>query len=79
MSNGTLVPFQATQGSSPIAQLPVPGQEPGVIDAEFRDDTEPPPITDESAIEQVEQASGGLTSLLLLGAVGFGLYLAFRK
>lgn len=79
MSNGKLTPFRAPQ-EAPIAQLPVPGQEPQTIDAQFRDDEEDlPPITDESVVDQAEQASGGLTSLLLLGALGFGLYLAFRK
>lgn len=79
MSNGKLTPFRAPQ-ESPIAQLPVPGQEPQSITANYRDDQgDPAPITDESVVAEAENASGGITSILLLGAVGFGLYLAFRK
>lgn len=79
MSNGKLTPFRAPQ-EAPIAQLPVPGQEPSTISVDYRDDQgDPAPITDESVVAEAENASGGFTSLLLLGAVGFGLYMAFRK
>lgn len=84
MANGNQQsPFRAPT-EAPISQLPVPGGDnisdgglpPATIDATpTADDT----ITDESVMDEAEKAGGGMTSLLLIGAVGFGLYLAFRR
>lgn len=85
MANGTQTqtPFRAP--TEAIAQLPVPGGDnisdgglpPATIDGAQRDDDGT--ITDQDVIEEAEKAKGGLAPLLLIGAVGFGLFLAFRK
>lgn len=48
-----------------------------VIDAEF--DETPEPITDETVTEAAQEAASGIGPLLLVGAIGFGLYMAFRR